>query len=500
MDIKQITSQIEQEIDRIKEDNRFVSTGKIIRISDGVAILSGLSDVAYNELLVFPGKIYGVALNLEEDKVGAIILGDYLSLSEGDEVKATGRLLSLPVGDELIGRVLNPLGMALDGKPEITSKTYYPIEKLAPGVTARQPVNAPLQTGIKAIDSMTPIGRGQRELIIGDRGTGKTALILDTIINQKGKNIVCIYVAIGQKASRVAQVIDILNSFNAFSHTIIVSATAADPVSLQYLAPYTGCTIGEYFMDKGQDAVVFYDDLSKHAWAYRQISLILRRPSGREAYPGDIFYLHSKLLERACRLNQDHGGGSLTAIPIIETQAGDISAYIPTNVISITDGQIYLEPDLFYAGIRPAINVGLSVSRVGSAAQIKAMKQVAGKLRLDLAQYRDLAAFAQFSTDLDTATRGQLDRGARMTEILKQPQFLPVAVSHQVLIIWAGSNGYLDDLPISSIADFEKQYLHFVSKKYPKIMAEIDTEKQIKPELEEKIKKIIEEFRKQFHV
>ncbi len=500
MDIQKITAEIQKDIETVKEEKKFVSVGKIIKISDGVAVLSGLSDVASNELLEFPGKIYGVALNLEEDRVGAIILGDYLSLSQGDEVKATGRLLSVPVGKEFIGRVINPLGFALDGKPEINFKTYYPIEKLAPGVTQRQHVDTPLQTGIKAVDSMIPIGRGQRELIIGDRGTGKTAIILDTIINQKNKNIICIYVAIGQKAARVAQVVDILNNYDALSHTIVVSATAADPVSLQYLAPYAGCSLGEYFMENGQDAVVFYDDLSKHAWSYRQISLVLRRPSGREAYPGDIFYLHSRLLERACRLNKENGGGSLTAIPVIETQAGDISAYIPTNVISITDGQIYLEPDLFYAGIRPAINVGLSVSRVGSAAQIKAMKQVAGKLRLDLAQYRDLAAFSQFSTDLDPATKAQLDRGARMTEVLKQSQFLPVPVGRQVLIISAGTAGFLDDLPVGSVREFESQYLDYVTKKHPKILAEIEKEKQLSPELAEEIKKITEEFKTKFHV
>lgn len=498
MDISQITSQIKKQVEAVKERKETVNVGKILKVTDGVAFISGLSGAAAGELLSFPGKIFGVVLNLEEEKVGAIVLGDYLSLRQGDEVKATGRLLSVPVGEEMIGRVINPLGLPLDGKPEIKSSTFYPMEKIAPGVTQRQPVNTPLQTGIKAIDSMIPIGRGQRELIIGDRGTGKTALVLDTIINQKDKDIICIYVAIGQKASRVAQVIDILEKFGAFTHTIVVSATAADPVSWQYLAPYAGAALGEYFMDKGGDAVVFYDDLSKHAWAYREISLILRRPSGREAYPGDIFYLHSKLLERACKMSDEYGGGSLTALPIVETQAGDISAYIPTNVISITDGQIYLEPDLFYAGIRPAVNVGLSVSRVGSAAQIKAMKQVAGRLRLDLAQYRDLAAFAQFATDLDQATRAQIDRGARMTEVLKQPQFTPVPVGQQTVIIWAGTNGYLDDLPISSIGRFEREYLEFMTKKEAKILAEIDKEKQLSPALSEKIKKITEEFKSNF--
>ncbi len=496
--IKDISTQIAQEIDRVKQETRFVSTGKILKLSDGVAFISGLSDVSSSELLSFPGKILGVALNLEENKVGAIILGDYLSLKEGDEVLATGRLLSIPVSKEIIGRVVDPLGMVLDGKPEIKKDKYYPIEKIAPGVTLRQPVTTPVQTGIKAIDSMIPIGRGQRELIIGDRGTGKTALVLDTIINQKDKDLICIYVAIGQKASKIAQVIDLLEKYGAMSHTIIVSASASDPASLQYLAPYAGCAIGEFFMDQGKDAIVFFDDLSKHAWAYRQISLILRRPSGREAYPGDIFYVHSRLLERACRLKDEEGGGSLTALPIIETQAGDISAYIPTNVISITDGQIYLEPDLFYAGVRPAVNVGLSVSRVGGAAQVKAMKQVAGKLRMDLAQYRDLATFAQFATDLDAATRAQLDRGIRMTEVLKQPQFLPVKLSDQILILWAGTNGFLDDLPVEKIKEFEEKYLDYMKKHYAKIIETIDKERQLGNDLVEKIKKATEEFKAKF--
>jgi F-type H+-transporting ATPase subunit alpha len=498
MDIGEIASQIEKEIERTKLITQVKNVGKVVKISDGVAVLSGLSQVAAGELLLFPGKIFGVALNLEEDHVGAIVLGNYLKINQGDEVFSTGRLLSVPVGEELIGRVINPLGFPLDGKLEIKTDKFYPIERIAPGVTVRQPVNTPLQTGIKAIDSITPIGRGQRELIIGDRGTGKTAVVLDTIINQKNKEMICIYVAIGQKTSRVAQVIDILERFDAFSHTIVVSTTAADPVSLQYLAPYAGAAIGEYFMDKGKDAVVFYDDLSKHAWAYRQISLVLRRPSGREAYPGDIFYLHSKLLERACRLNEENGGGSLTALPIVETQAGDISSYIPTNVISITDGQIYLESDLFYAGVRPAINVGLSVSRVGAAAQIKAMKQVAGKLRLDLAQYRELAAFSQFAADLDTATRFQIDRGARMTEVLKQPQFMPVPVFEQVLIIWAGTNGYLDDLAVEKIGQFAEEYLKFFQKNYPQILAEIESQKQLSPALLEKLKKATDKFKSEF--
>lgn len=498
MDLKIITAEIEKEIEKIREEKKVLNVGRILKISDEVALIDGLSQVTANEILSFPGKILGVALNLEEEKVGAIILGDYQSLKEGDEVFSTGRLLSIPTGEDLIGRVVNPLGFALDGKQEIKGE-YVPIERMAPGVTRRQPVNTPLQTGIKAIDSMIPVGRGQRELIYGDRGTGKTALALDSIINQKGKNIVCIYVAIGQKASRVAQVIAVLEKYGALDWTVVVSACASDSVSLQYLAPYAGCAIGEYFMDRGKDAVVFYDDLSKHAWAYRQISLVLRRPSGREAYPGDIFYLHSRLLERACRLNEENGGGSLTALPIIETQAGDISAYIPTNVISITDGQIYLEADLFYAGIRPAINVGLSVSRVGGAAQTKAMKQVAGKLRLDLAQYREMAAFAQFASDLDPATRAQIERGAKMTEILKQPQFSPLSMSEQVLIIWAGTNGYLDDLPLSQVKNFEEKYLAFFQQKgQHKILKEIEEKKQLPSELVEVVKKLTEEFKREF--
>ncbi len=398
MPAKSDTATITKEIiEKLKNYTPSVSVGfkgEVREISDGVAKILGLPNLSYSEMVEFPQSTLGVAINLEEDEIGTIVLGDYLHIKEGDQVKGTGRLLSIGVSEKLIGRVIDPLGKPLDGKPAVSTKTFYPIEKIAPGVTKRQPVNTPLQTGIKAIDSMIPIGRGQRELIIGDRGTGKTAITIDTIINQKDQNVICIYVAIGQKASRVAGIIDTLQKYDALDHTIIVAANASDPASLQYVAPYTGCAIGEYFMDQGKDALVIYDDLSKHAWAYRQISLILRRPSGREAYPGDVFYLHSRLLERACRLNKEEGGGSLTALPIIETQAGDMSAYIPTNVISITDGQIYLESDLFYAGIRPAINVGTSVSRVGGAAQIKAMKQVAGKLRLDLAQYRELAAFS----------------------------------------------------------------------------------------------------------
>lgn len=473
-------------------------TGKVQEVADGVAIISGLRELAYSEMVEFSNGVTGVAINLEEERVGVIVLGDYLNILEGDIVKGTGKLLSIGVSEKLIGRVIDPLGNPLDGKPAVVTKTLYPIEKIAPGVTKRQPVNTPLQTGIKAIDSMVPIGRGQRELIIGDRGIGKTALVLDTIINQKGQDVVCIYVAIGQKSSRVAQIMDTLQRFDAMNHTIIIAANASDPVSLQYIAPYTGCALGEYFMDQGKDALVIYDDLSKHAWAYRQISLILRRPSGREAYPGDIFYLHSKLLERACRMAKEEGGGSLTALPIIETQAGDISAYIPTNVISITDGQIYLEPDLFYAGVRPALNVGLSVSRVGGAAQVKSMKQVAGKLRLDLAQYRDLAAFAQFASDLDQATRSQIERGARMVELLKQRQFVPLDIARQVTLLFAGSFGFLDDIPINRVQEFEAKYLEYMDTVHRKILQKISKEKVLSDDMIEALKKATQDFKKTF--
>ena len=493
-----ITQDIIKKLEQYKPSIEKSRVGKIISLSDGVAQISGLYDVSYNEMLEFSGGVFGVAINLEEDSIGAIILGDYLTLKEGDEVRGTGRLLSMPVGEEFIGRVINPLGLELDGKGTINSKNLYPMEKIAPGVTARQPVTTPLQTGIKAIDSMVPIGRGQRELIIGDRGTGKTAIVLDTIINQKKENVICIYVAIGKKASRVAGVVEELSKNKALSHTIVVAANASDPASLQYIAPYAGCALGEYFMDLGRDALVIYDDLSKHAWAWRQISLVLRRPSGREAYPGDIFYLHSRLLERACRMSEEKKGGSLTALPIIETQAGDVSAYIPTNVISITDGQIYLEPDLFYSGVRPAINVGLSVSRVGGNAQIKAMKQVAGQLRLDLAQYRDLAAFAQFSTDLDPATKQQIERGARMSELLKQGQFKPLAVEKQVVLLWVGIRGFLDNVAITRISEFEEKYLEFLVNSHEEILNDIKKAKKIEEETEKKLTKVTEEFFKKF--
>lgn len=469
--------------------------GVVREVADGVAKITGLATLSMSEIVEFSGGILGVAINLEEDEVGAVVLGDYVTISEGSEVKGTGRLLSVPVSERLIGRVIDPLGVPLDGKPKVSTKIFYPIEKIAPGVVKRMPVGVPLQTGLKAIDSMIPIGRGQRELIIGDRGTGKTALALDTIINQRGKDVICIYVAIGQKASRVASLVATLERFKATSHTIVIAANASDPASLQYIAPYAGTAIAEYFMDQGKDVLIIYDDLTKHAWAYRQISLILRRPSGREAYPGDVFYLHSRLLERACRLAK---GGSITALPIIETQAGDLSGYIPTNVISITDGQIYLESDLFYAGIRPAINVGLSVSRVGGAAQIKAMKQVAGKLKLDLAQYRELAAFAQFASDLDPGTKAQIDRGSRMTELLKQQQFVPMDVTHQSILIFAGTSGFLDDVPINRVAEFEEKFLEYMDSVHRKLTSEVKKEGKFSDKALEELKKAVTDFKKKF--
>ena len=469
-------------------------TGEVLNAADGVAKISGLTELEYSEMIEFENGVMGVAINLEEKEVGAIILGDHLGIKEGGVVKGTGRLLSIGVSEKMIGRVIDPLGNALDSKGKIDVNTYYPIEKIAPSVTQRSSVNTPVQTGIKAIDAMIPIGRGQRELLIGDRATGKTTVALDTIINQKGQNLICIYVAIGQKASRVAQVVDTFRKYKALDHTIVVAANASDPASLQYLSPYAGCAIGEFFMDKGKDVFVVYDDLSKHAWAYRQISLILKRPSGREAYPGDVFYIHSRLLERACKLSAKLGGGSLTALPIIETQAGDMSAYIPTNVISITDGQIYFETDLFFAGIRPAINVGLSVSRVGGAAQIKAMKQVAGKLRLDIAQYRDLAAFAQFATDLDEKTRTQIERGARMIELLKQGQFVPLPVEIQIIVLFAGIQGLLDKIPVSKISEFESKFIEYFKLHHKPILEKIKKEEKLSDEISQKLKKIIEDF------
>src|SRR5213594_90989 len=443
--------------------------GRVIEVGDGIARIYGLEKAMAGELLQFPGDVVGMVLNLEEDNVGAVLLGEDRAIKEGDTVKRTKRIAQVPVGEALTGRVVNALGEPVDGKGPIATKESRPIERYAPGVVDRRGVKEPLQTGLKAIDAMIPIGRGQRELIIGDRQTGKTAIGVDTIINQKGQGVYCFYVAIGQKRSTVAQVVKVLEDTGAMAYTTVVVASASESAALQYIAPYAGCAMAEYFRDSGRHALCVYDDLSKHAQAYRQLSLLLRRPPGREAYPGDVFYLHSRLLERAAKLNDEKGGGSLTALPFIETQAGDVSAYIPTNVISITDGQIFLETDLFYAGVRPAINVGISVSRVGGNAQVKAMKQVAGRLRLDLAQYRALAAFAQFGSDLDKATQAQLTRGERMVELLKQGQFMPMPVEQQVVSIWAGANGYLDDLPVESVRRFEKEFLAFVEKNYPEI-------------------------------
>ena len=472
--------------------------GTVISVGDGIARVHGLEKVMAGEMLEFPHDVFGIALNLEEDQVGAVLLGEYTAIEEGDTVKRTRSIMSAPVGDALVGRVVSPLGAPLDGKGPIVTQDRNPIERIAPGVVDRQPVREPLQTGIKAIDSMIPIGRGQRELIIGDRQTGKTAIILDTIINQKGGDMICIYCAIGQKRSTIAQVVKILTDAGAMDFTIVVAASATEPATLQYVAPYAACAIGEFFRDSGRHAVCFYDDLSKHAQAYREISLLLRRPPGREAFPGDVFYLHSRLLERAAKLNDEKGGGSLTALPVIETQAGDVSAYIPTNVISITDGQIYLEADLFNSGIRPAINVGLSVSRVGGNAQIKAMRQVAGTLRLDLAQYRELAAFAQFGSELDKATQAQLARGQRLTQLLKQDQFSPLSVEQQVLVIFAGTNGYLDDIEVSEIERFQRDLLAFAEAHAGSLLSKIATKKAIDDEIRDGLKKILSEFKERF--
>lgn len=494
-----IVSVIKQQIEQFGAQVSMVDVGKVIEIGDGIARIYGLAEAKYNELLQFPGDVMGIALNLEEDSVAAVILGDDSGIKEGDEVRSTGRISEIPVGEELIGRVVDPLGRPLDGRGAIKSKKVRPLERVAPNVVDRKSVNTPVQTGIKAIDSMIPIGRGQRELIIGDRSTGKTAIALDTIVNQKGGDLICIYVAIGQKSSKVAQLVADLDSHGAMEHTIIVAANASDSVALQYLAPYAGCAIGEEFMEQGKDALIIYDDLSKHGWAYRQMSLLLRRPPGREAYPGDVFYLHSRLLERAAKLNDENGGGSLTALPIIETQAGDVTAYIPTNVISITDGQIYVETDLFNAGIRPALNIGLSVSRVGSAAQTKAMKKVAGKLKMAMAQYRELAAFAQFGTaELDKATKSQIERGQRITEELKQLQFVPMTMENQVMILYAVINGYVDDVPVEKIAEFETSFIKIMDSMHPEIGKTIAETKDLTDETEEKLKAAIAEFKKGF--
>ena len=493
----EITSIIRSEIKGFDEGADVAGVGTIVEVGDGIAQIFGLSGALASELLEFPGGVMGMAFNLEEETVGALILGDYTELKEGDQVKTTGRVVEVPVGDALIGRVVNPLGEPIDGKGPIETTKTRPVERIAPGVIVRQPVDTPVQTGIKAIDAMIPIGRGQRELIIGDRQTGKTAIAVDTIINQKGQDLICIYVAIGQKQSTVAQVVAQLEEHGAMEHSIIVTASASDPAPLQYLAPYAGVAMGEEFLDSGRDALCVYDDLSKHAWAYRQVSLLMRRPPGREAFPGDIFYSHSRLLERAARLNEENGGGSLTALPVIETQAGDVSAYIPTNVISITDGQIFLQTDLFNQGQRPAVNAGISVSRVGGNAQIKAMRQVAGKMRLDLAQYRELAAFAQFASDLDKATRDQLTRGEKVTMILRQPQFSPLAVENQVAIIWTATNGWLDDIDSSRLGEFETGFYRFLESTRKDLLPAIAKEKALSDELTKDLEGAVKEYREQ---
>jgi F-type H+-transporting ATPase subunit alpha len=497
---EEISSIIRDEIEHFDQPVRTVNVGTVVEVGDGIARVYGLAGAMSSELLEFEtgdgGSVMGMALNLEEESVGSVILGPFTGIEEGNTVSTTGRIVEVPVGDALLGRVVNALGEPIDGKGPIAAERTRPIERIAPGVVYRQNVDTPVQTGIKAIDSMIPIGRGQRELIIGDRQTGKTAIALDAIVNQKGGDLFCIYVAIGQKASQVAQVVATLEEFGAMEHTIVVAATASDPAALQYIAPYSGCAMGEEFMESGRDALIVYDDLSKHAWAYRQVSLLLRRPPGREAYPGDVFYLHSRLLERAARMHKDQGGGSLTALPLIETQANDVSAYIPTNVISITDGQIFLEPDLFYAGIRPAVNVGISVSRVGGDAQIKAYRQVAGKLKLDMAQFRELAAFAQFGSDLDKATKAQLDRGLRIQEILKQPQYAPVPTAQQVVILYAVTNGYLDDVPVEKVRDWEQQFHEFLRTAHPELLDTIIREKSLSEQTIATLQNVITEFKR----
>jgi F-type H+-transporting ATPase subunit alpha len=500
MDIKaeEISKIIREQIGSFAVDVDVSEVGSIISIGDGIARVHGVDNAMAGEMLEFPHGVFGIALNLEEDSIGAVLLGEFKEIREGDPVKRTGRIISVPAGEELLGRVVNALGQPVDGKGPIATKQFSPIERLAPGVVDRQSVKEPLQTGLKAIDSMVPIGRGQRELIIGDRQTGKTAVAIDTILNQKDTGVICIYNAIGQKQSTIAQVVRTLEENDAMRYTIVVAAAAADPAPLLYISPYSACTFGEFFRDSKRHALVIYDDLSKHAQAYREISLLLRRPPGREAYPGDVFYLHSRLLERAAKLNNELGGGSLTALPIIETQAGDLSAYIPTNVISITDGQIFLESDLFHQGVRPAINVGNSVSRVGGNAQIKAMRQVAGTLRLALAQYRALAAFAQFGSDLDKATQEQLTRGARLVEVLKQPQYEPLPVERQVAIIYAGTNGYLDPIPVSEVRNFETELYSFVETRYPQLFRDIRDKKQLDDALKGALKAAVEEFTKDF--
>ena len=500
MEIKadEISRIIEQKIAGFERGVNLQETGIIISIGDGIARIYGLENAMAGELLEFSEGVIGMVLNLEEDNIGAVVFGEDYKIKEGDLVKRTSRIAQVPVGEALVGRVVDGLGNPIDGKGPIEAKEYRNVEQTAPGVVVRQPVKEPLQTGIKAIDSMIPIGRGQRELIIGDRGTGKTVIAIDTIINQKGNNVFCIYVAIGQKRSSVARTVDLLTTYGAMEYTIVIAATASDPAPLQYLAPFAGCSMGEYFRDTGRHALIVYDDLSKHAVAYRQLSLLLRRPPAREAYPGDIFYLHSRLLERAAKWDDEHGGGSLTALPIIETQAGDVSAYIPTNVISITDGQIYLEPELFYSGVRPAINVGLSVSRVGGNAQIKAMKQVAGRLRLELAQYREMAAFAKFGSDLDKATQALLARGSRLTELLKQGQYVPIPVEKQVVLLYAGARGYIDTYPESALKKYEQEMIAYMEKEHPDILSDIKEKKELNESIEERLDKALGLFQSKF--
>jgi F-type H+/Na+-transporting ATPase subunit alpha len=500
MDIKaeEISRIIRDQIGSYAVDVDVAEVGTIVSVGDGIARVHGVEKTMAGEMLEFPHGVFGIALNLEEESVGAVLLGDYKEIKEGDTVKRTNRIISVPVGDELVGRVVNALGQPIDGKGPITSRQFSEIERLAPGVVDRSPVKEPMQTGLKAIDAMVPIGRGQRELIIGDRQTGKTAVAVDAIINQKGQDVICIYNAIGQKQSTIAQVVRTLEDAGAMEYTIVVAAGASDPAPLLYISPYSACTMGEFFRDSGRHALLIYDDLSKHAQAYREISLLLRRPPGREAYPGDVFYLHSRLLERAAKLRKELGGGSLTALPIIETQAGDLSAYIPTNVISITDGQIFLESDLFHQGVRPAINVGNSVSRVGGSAQVKAMRQVAGSLRLDLAQYRELAAFAQFGSDLDKATLNQLNRGRRLVEVLKQPQYQPLAVEKQVVILFAAGNGYLDAIDVEHVRAYETGLYQFLETSRPQVLTSLAEKKQIDDEVKAALKDALVEFGKQF--
>jgi F-type H+-transporting ATPase subunit alpha len=500
---QEIGAILRRQIEGYDESLAATNVGQIVEVGDGIARIWGLSNAMAGELLELPVKnevtgepVMAIALNLDEDTVGAIIVGPYFDLEEGMEVKSTGRIAQVPVGDALIGRVVDALGNPIDGKGPIATTKFRPVERVAPGVVLREPVDTPVQTGIKAIDAMIPVGRGQRELIIGDRQTGKSTIALDTIINQKGGDLLCIYVAIGQKESSIAEVVGILEEYGAMEHTVVVAAAAADPAPMWFLAPYAGCAIGEEFMESGRDALIIYDDLSKHAWAYRQVSLLLRRPAGREAYPGDVFYLHSRLLERAAKLNQNEGGGSLTALPVIETQGNDVSAYIPTNVISITDGQIYLEPDLFYAGVRPALNVGISVSRVGGKAQTRAMRQVAGKLKLDMAQFRSLAAFAQFASELDRATRAQLELGLRITEVLKQPQFSPVPIEKQVMILFAVTNGYLENVPVDRVQQWEADFHRFMDTAHAELGRAIQQDKAISDETMPLLRSAIEEYQR----